>query len=76
MRTIPNELVSDFDIWVSDLSVSFASDFVFRISDFDSFCGYTSNFSLLAQIFRRRSRFDETLPHHEVIHELTHAYRT
>ena len=28
--------VSDFDFWISDLSVSFVSDFELRISDFDS----------------------------------------
>jgi hypothetical protein len=33
---IPNQLIADFDFWISDLSVSFVSDFELRISDFDS----------------------------------------
>jgi len=32
---IPNRLVSDFDFWISALSVSLVSDFELRISDFD-----------------------------------------
>jgi len=33
---ISNRLISDFDFWISDLSVSFVSDFELRISDFHS----------------------------------------
>jgi len=29
----PNQLISDFDFWISDLTVSFVADFVLRISD-------------------------------------------
>jgi hypothetical protein len=31
---IPNPFVSDFDFWLSVLSVQFVSDFELRISDF------------------------------------------
>jgi hypothetical protein len=33
---MPNTLISDFDFLISNLSVSFVSDFELRISDFDS----------------------------------------
>ncbi len=32
-QKIPNRLVSDFSFWISDLSVSFVSDFEIRILD-------------------------------------------
>jgi hypothetical protein len=32
---IPNQFVSDFDFWLSALSISVVSDFELRISDFD-----------------------------------------
>jgi len=31
-----NKVISDFDCWISDLSISFVSDFELWISDFDS----------------------------------------
>jgi len=32
-QKIPNQLVSDFSFWISDLSVSFVSEFEIRILD-------------------------------------------
>jgi hypothetical protein len=35
-QKIPNQLISDFDFWISDLNASFVSDFELGIWDFDS----------------------------------------
>jgi len=49
-QKISNQLSSDFGFWISDLSVSFVSDFELRISDFDS---------VLAQEEQTVSKFEE-----------------